>query len=533
MESPLISPGVLHFQAASTSRTSLQKLDDAPSLTSFNPFSEEDENDQSSYAIVTSLLSRVKNTFAPTLATTPIPVPPNQPPTSGSREGSSTSEPPRRASLHAQNSNISSRFGPERQIPLHRLSSSLPAPPLVSVTPVTSEAPSFNLEYDRPSSSRGLFSSSITENGDGPGYGVAIPGFPIQDSDARSIRTTISVNRQGSVSKTMRRIRGEGTFFVVFHVRCAHAITKDYPVTIGWTMSSARSVMTARVCSRHGGANTIVEYVVSLYHNHPQRCLAYAYLTAGQVFCSRCASNVIKGARYGHDGMIRVCNLCLEKLSKVEDDDEDDRRSVVSSVASPFATHHPSDPYSLARYTNSPFSTSQIQLNNQKPDPFNLFSITETKRGSESPHSPVVSAGAPYDRDVDLIHSTVVPFRRNLSNDETQPIRIPSSGHERSLSAQSSKLPVEFPITIPVSGNGAISSVTFPGSPPEHALDSADDIRSRINSSYGDFDGSGTPFIRSRVQSRIPDNFGAEPEWRARRESTACVPLMLHSIQNH
>ena len=532
MESPLISPGVPHFQAASTSRTSLQKLDDAPSLTSFNPFSDEDEN-ESSYAIVTSLLSRVKNTFAPTLTTAPVPVPPNQPSTSGSREGSSASEPQRRASLQTQNSNIPPRLGPERQIPIHRLSSSLPAPPLVSVTPATSEAPSFNLDYDGPSSSRGFFPSSITENGDGPGYGASIPGFPIQDSDARSIRTTISLNRQGSVSKTMRRIRGEGTFFIVSHVVCAHAVTKGYPATTGWTMNSARSVMTARVCSQHGGASIIVEYVVSMHRTHSWGCLPHAYLTTGQVFCSRCASNIIKGARYGHDGMIRVCNLCLEKLSGVEDDDDDDRRSVVSSTASPFATHHPSDPYSLARYTNSPFSTSQIQISNQKPDPFNLFSIAETRRGSESPHSPGGSPGTPYDRDGDLIHSTVVPFRRNLSNDETQPIGIPSSGHERSLSAQSSKLPVEFPITVPVSGGGAVSSVTFPGSPPEHALDPVDDIRSRINSSYGDFDGSGTPFIRSRVQSRIPDNFGSEPGWRTRRESTACVPLILHRIRNH
>ena len=219
--------------------------------------------------------------------------------------------------------------------------------------------------------------------------------------------------------------------------------------------------------------------------------------------------------------MIRVCNLCLEKLSKVEDDDEDDRRSVVSSTASPFATHHPSDPYSLVRYTNSPFSTSQVQIINQKPETFNLFSITESKRGSENTHSPTGSASVPYDRDGDLIHSTVVPFRRNLSNDDTEPIRIPGSGHERSLSAQSSKLPVEFPITVPVSGNGAISSITFPGSPPEHALEHTDDMRSRIASSYGDFDGSGTPFVRSRVQSRIPDNFGPEPGWRTRRESTA------------
>ena len=223
--------------------------------------------------------------------------------------------------------------------------------------------------------------------------------------------------------------------------------------------------------------------------------------------------------------MIRVCNLCLEKVSKVEDDDEDDRRSVVSSTTSPFATHHPSDPYSLVRYTNSPFSTSQVQVTNQKPDAFNLFSIAESKRGSENPRSPVGSADAPYDRDGDLIgeliHSTAVPFRRNLANDETEPIRIPGSGHERSFEADSSKLPVEFPITVPVSGIGPISSIAFPGSPPEHSLEHTDDIRSRINSSYGDFDGSGTPFVRSRVQSRITDNFGPEPGWRTRRESTA------------
>lgn len=245
---------------------------------------------------------------------------------------------------------------------------------------------------------------------------------------------------------------------------------------------------------------------------------AHARSDIGQVFCSRCASNIINGSRYGHDGMIRVCNLCLEKLSKVEDDDEDDRRSVVSSIASPFATHHPSDHY-LSRYTNSPFSTSQVLIPGQKSDTFNLFAIAEPKRSSEGVHSPVVSTGAPHDDD-DLIHPTVVPFRRNLSNDEAEPIRIQCPGHETDLSAQSPKVPVEFPITVPVSGNGAISSVAFPGSPSEHALEYTDDIRSRINS-YGDFDGTGTPFVRSRVQSRIPDNFGPEPGWRTRRESTA------------
>lgn len=279
--------------------------------------------------------------------------------------------------------------------------------------------------------------------------------------------------------------------------------------------------MTAKVCSRHGDGSIIVEYVVSLHHRCSQWSPAHVRSTAGQVFCSRCASNIIKGSRYGHDGMIRVCNLCLEKVSKGEDDDEDDRRSVVSSTASPFATHHPSDPYSLVRYSNSPFSTSQVQITNPKSDAFNLFSIAESKRGSENLHSPVASAGTSHDRDDYPAHSTVVPFRRNLSSDEAEPIRIPGSGHERNHSAQSLKLPVEFPITVPVSGNGALSTIAFPGSPQDHGADSADDVRSRINSSYGDFDGFGTPFVRSRVQSRIPDNFGPEPGWRTRRESTA------------
>ena len=211
--------------------------------------------------------------------------------------------------------------------------------------------------------------------------------------------------------------------------------------------------------------------------------------------------------------------MCLDKLSKVEDDDDDDRRSVVSSIASPFATHHPSDSY-LSRYTNSPFSTSQVQIPNQKPDSFNLFAIAESKHGSENLHSPVGSSGASHDKD-DLIHSTVIPFRRNLSSEEAEPIRIQCPGHEQGVSVQSSRLPVEFPITVPVSGNGAVSSIAFPGSPSEHPPEYTDGMRSRIDSSYGDLDGPGTPFVRSRVQSRIPDNFGPEPGWRTRRESTA------------
>jgi 1-phosphatidylinositol-3-phosphate 5-kinase len=45
---------------------------------------------------------------------------------------------------------------------------------------------------------------------DGGLYGTTIPGFSIPE-DARSIRTATSVKRSASVSKVIRRIRGEGT----------------------------------------------------------------------------------------------------------------------------------------------------------------------------------------------------------------------------------------------------------------------------------------------------------------------------------
>jgi 1-phosphatidylinositol-3-phosphate 5-kinase len=175
---------------------SVKTFDDVAILTSFNPFSEEDEHDQSSYAIVTSLFSKVKNTLAAPL-------------TSAVASSTPTPQPNPPAAKDASSSiNPSSRSQPERPNSLAIVPSN-PAPPLVFLTPVVSEAPSYNTEYDRPSSRGGLFYSP-TESNEAL-FGTAIPGFPIAD-DARSIRTSGSANlrRTASVSKVIRRIRGEG-----------------------------------------------------------------------------------------------------------------------------------------------------------------------------------------------------------------------------------------------------------------------------------------------------------------------------------
>jgi 1-phosphatidylinositol-3-phosphate 5-kinase len=82
------------------------------------------------------------------------------------------------------------------------------APPLVSLTPAQPEVPSLNAEFEGSPSRGGAFLSGW-DSQDGGMVGTTIPGFPIAD-DARSVRTSASVHRSGSVSKVIRRLRGEG-----------------------------------------------------------------------------------------------------------------------------------------------------------------------------------------------------------------------------------------------------------------------------------------------------------------------------------
>lgn len=174
--------------SAATAGIRKQPPPNAFTLTSSNPFAEDDEHDQSSYAYVSSLLSKVRNTFA-------LPTPkPQQAPGSAVPRSITETKP---------------SIG-ERKVSLPVVSKNT-APPLVSVTPVVSEAPSMQRDIDSPISRTGLFSFATQDhNGEGP-YGTAIPGFPI-DMDARSIKTSTSLGhkKSTSVSKVIRRLRGEG-----------------------------------------------------------------------------------------------------------------------------------------------------------------------------------------------------------------------------------------------------------------------------------------------------------------------------------
>ncbi|KAF9469716.1 hypothetical protein BDZ94DRAFT_1316849 [Collybia nuda] len=493
MESPLIASPVLGSFSGQTSRSrsSTKLTDDVTSLTSFNPFSEEDENDQSSYTLVTSIFSRMKNTLSAPLSSAVAAASNNNQPTSPNFNGIIGVIEQRRPSYttQTQSSSFSTKTaGTDRPFSLAAAPVQA-APPLVSLTPAQSELPTYSVEYEHSPSRSGNYSSPTLEHGDGTPFGTSIPGFPIQD-DARSVKTATSLHRSGSVSKVMRRIRGEG-------------LSRDY-----W--------MDDENCKECYDCKSI--FTTWRRKHHCRIC--------GQIFCSRCASNVIKGSRFGHDGMVRVCNLCLEKLAKVDDDDDDDRRSVVSSVTS-FPAHQFGGDSSVPSHPQSPFAASQ--LFGRTDEPFNLYSIAETKR-------PISSSEGSYDsRPVtphlkeredgiwEPIQDNPAPFRRALSDEEKDSGSLSNTFHgDDSPTVPGYKTPIDFPVTMPINIDGLTSSIQFPVGSPDRGQDSPrpnSRLRSRFNS-YGDFEVA-TPFIRSRVQSRLDNMPSGEPGWRTRRESTA------------
>ncbi|KAH8119967.1 hypothetical protein DFH11DRAFT_1557576 [Phellopilus nigrolimitatus] len=493
MESPQFfpaSPISASGGPSKSSSSSARVVDDVTSLTSFNPFSEEDEHDQSSYTLVSSLFSRMKNSFAAPLSSVAGAS------TSTNNQGNAPLNEQRRTSGGIYPTQLTSptlkpvsdRLRPK----IVGASGPSLAPPLVSVVPALSETPTFNTEYEKPSNSSGLFYSPTADSQDGGLFGTAIPGFPIQD-DARSIHTTTSLKRSASVSKVIRRIRGEG-------------LSRDY-----W--------MDDENCKECYDCKSV--FTTWRRKHHCRIC--------GQIFCSRCASNVIKGSRFGHEGMLRVCNLCLEKLHH-DDDDDDDRRSVVSTFSSPFP-YHAVDQYlhSLGHHSQSPFAASQ--LFGRTDEPYNLYSIAETRHqfsGSDCSGSVSrpLSPGDEMDNQWEESGNALpAPFRRALTDEEKDTLVDPDpfpADQSPTGPRSGMKTPIDLQTVIPFPTNGTKSTIQFPGSSPEHGLDSpypSSALRSRVNS-YAETE-IPTPFLRSRVHSRLNELSIGEAGWRTRRESTA------------
>ena len=217
--------------------------------------------------------------------------------------------------------------------------------------------------------------------------------------------------------------------------------------------------------------------------------------------------------------MVRVCNLCLEKLAKVEEDDDDDRRSIVSSVTS-FPAHQLGvDPFINMAHSQSPFAASQ--LFGRTDEPFNLYSIAETKRPDFGSYDDTAYPDTLYlTEGEDGVWGNPAPFRRTLPDEEKDRGDVPSYN----LDSLNPKGRVEFPTTKPITIDTSTSSIKFPVGSPERPGSPRTTSKTRGSNTngntYGEYEVA-TPFIRSRVQSRLDTLFDTEPGWRTRRESTA------------
>lgn len=215
--------------------------------------------------------------------------------------------------------------------------------------------------------------------------------------------------------------------------------------------------------------------------------------------------------------MIRICDICLKTLEDgLPEDDDDDRRSVVSSSASAFPAHQHRQ--SLEAFPPSPFSASQ--LFSRTDEPFNLFSIAESRRhpsdtGSR-PQTPGEVTSAPV-TPWNITDQAAPPFRRGIEDDDAD--AQPLAAFDGVVVPPTPATAVSGGVAFPTSDPTQQSSIQFPVSSPDQTDVTRTDQRSRVNSEIE----AQTPFMRSRVQSRLNDlmmNAG-ENGWRTRRESTA------------
>ncbi|CAI2183573.1 5834_t:CDS:2, partial [Funneliformis geosporum] len=248
---------------------------DIATLTSFEfdrPFEQDNEN------VISKLFQRVKSSFSTSSTTSSTPsisIQATSNATNSSEtlvESGSLNSPPQTPDFKPLNSKEPILL-PDKENKgfVHGIK---PAPPVVSLEPAFGNTPTVIIEPD----------NSIYD----PGHSYQLHAYKSKDvSDTRSIRsvqTTSSVGNSYSISKVIRRLRGEG-------------VNKDY-----WMADD-----TCRECYDCKSTFTMVRR-----KHHCRIC--------GQIFCSRCASNSISGRNFNHEGLMRVCNFCLKLMKEYGED---------------------------------------------------------------------------------------------------------------------------------------------------------------------------------------------------------------------
>ncbi|WVF69167.1 hypothetical protein IAT40_003942 [Kwoniella sp. CBS 6097] len=336
-----------------------------------------------------------------------------------------------------------------------------------------------------------------------------VPGFPLPNDDTRSVRSLGFVKKQNSVSKIIRRMRGEG-------------LSKHY-----W--------MADEHCKECYDCKSV--FTAWRRKHHCRIC--------GQIFCSRCASNIIGARRFGQEGAVRVCNLCLKIMEEYKDDDDEDRRSINSVSTSVHRFPSISDRAFLdaamspeVPYAKSPFAASQLFTSHPNDS---LTAIDEssvpTRWGGENelyrPTTPLDMGGSQLSdsEDAHMWSSrpqTAAPFRRPMEEDQkSDHMREDETAHPHShpdssgsalsspdAGASRSQSRVEFPRTDTFSTDG--------GMDPRVSLSRVDSNQPLIG-------------LRTRLSSKasqggltaLLDSEKSEGLWRARSHSFAQRPETL------
>ncbi|KAI7871240.1 hypothetical protein BDF14DRAFT_1764825 [Spinellus fusiger] len=162
-------------------------------------------------------------------------------------------------------------------------------------------------------------------------YCIGTPLRPSRstDSDTQSIITTFSVSTSNSLARILARLRGQKS-------------DKEF-----WMPDEQ-----CKECYKCRKQFTL------LRRRHHCR-------TCGQIFCAKCASNVVSGKTYQQKGQVRLCNFCYSKYSQGDigmESDTDKHSYLDTSLPLPTTTADPNSYAPVIPSQKPPLAAPQMQI---------------------------------------------------------------------------------------------------------------------------------------------------------------------------
>ncbi|GAA5919437.1 hypothetical protein JCM1841_002389 [Sporobolomyces salmonicolor] len=284
----------------------------------------------------------------------------------------------------------------------------------------------------------------------------SIPGFPLRGDgdDSKSVWSVSTVARPSpSVVQVFRRLQGEG-------------ISKDY-----WIKDES-----SKACF---SCQTV--FTVFRRKHHCRLC--------GQIFCAKCAANLVSAAPFGQQGNLRICNICYgmaqqERTNPAEEPQSRLRSSLREPAypASSMMDHsRPSRPSSLYHSVTRPVWNNPSEGILQEVDDGQMSGPPSRPRSStsdggeeddpEGRRSPMSSLRMQQSQqqiqgDAELPHSpslsiATAPFRRELA-EEDQAEQEPGAKDGLGISMQVNGLGLTIVEAIPEQEGASSSQMGIP-----------------------------------------------------------------------